>query len=40
VLEVLPRDTKADEALKRQLRSNAERQIGELTAEPKSGPPR
>ena len=36
VLEVLPRDSKADEALKRQLRANAERRIGELSAEPSS----
>ncbi len=35
VLEVLPRDKKADEAAKAQLRANAERQIGELSAEPK-----
>ena len=36
----LPRDKKAGEASKRQLRSNAERQIGELSAEPRSGPGR
>ena len=40
VLEVLPRDKKAIEAAKGQLRANAERQIGELSAEPRSSPPR
>jgi hypothetical protein len=40
VLEVLPRDKNVDEALKGRLRTNAERQIGELSAEPKSSPPR
>jgi len=36
VLEVLPRDGKADEAAKSQLRANAERQIRELSAAPNS----
>ena len=36
VLEVLPRDEKADEAAKSQLRANAERQIRELSAAPSS----
>lgn len=40
VLEVLPRDKQASEALKRQLQANAERQIGELSAGPKPDPPR
>jgi len=40
VLEVLPRDKQANEALKRQLLGNAERQIKELSAEPKPDPPR
>jgi tetratricopeptide (TPR) repeat protein len=40
VLEVLPRDKQANEALKRQLQATAERQIGELSAEPRPSPPR
>jgi len=40
VLEVLPRDKQADEALKGQLRTTAEHQIQELSVEPKSSPPR
>jgi CubicO group peptidase (beta-lactamase class C family) len=40
VLEVLPRDKQANEAVKQQLQANAERQIKELSAEPKSDPPR
>ena len=40
VLEVLSRDKQANEALKRQLLGNAERQIKELSAEPKPDPPR
>jgi hypothetical protein len=40
VLEVLPRDKQAHEALKRQLLGNAERQIKELSAEPKPDPRR
>ncbi len=35
VLEVLPRDKGANEASKRQLRTNAERQIAELAADPR-----